>query len=278
MNDTIIPIFLGIIQGLTEFLPVSSSGHLVLLQKLTGIQEPAILFDICVHVGTLLAVLLIFYSDIRDMVIAIIQIPGQILKEKKHIKDLIWNNHHVKTAMLIVVGTIPTGLMGIFFRKQVDVLFGHISLVGGMLMVTGTFLWITRYLTETERSIDQITIRDAILLGIIQGFAIIPGISRSGATISAALFLKINRPLAGRFSFLLSIPSIMGALVLELSKPVGNPIFSYPMIMVASLVSFAVGFFALKILLRVVDQGKLYYFSPYCIAIGGITLITVFFC
>ncbi|MBF0452063.1 MAG: undecaprenyl-diphosphate phosphatase [Candidatus Magnetomorum sp.] len=278
MHETIIPLLLGVVQGLTEFLPVSSSGHLVLLQKLTGIQEPAILFDICLHVGTLMAVILIFYSDIRDMILAIIQLPGQLLKEKKQsLMALIQENKQLKTAFLIIVGTIPTGLMGIFFRKQVDILFGDISLVGMMLIITGIFLGLTRIVPSGGRSIEDITVRDALFLGLIQGFAIIPGISRSGATITAALFLKMDRSLAGRFSFLLSIPSILGALVLELSKPACDPVFSYPMIFAASLVSFAVGFIALKILLRVVDQGKLFYFSPYCIGVGGLTLV-LFFC
>jgi undecaprenyl-diphosphatase len=276
--DIIIPLFLGVIQGLTEFLPVSSSGHLVLLQKLTGIQEPAILFDICVHVGTLLAVLLIFYEDIKDIVISMIQFPGQFYKEKKHAGfNMIWHNKHLKTALLIIVGTIPTGLMGIFLRKQVNILFGNISIVGCMLIITGIFLWITHFIKNTERTIDQITLWEAIFLGIIQGFAIIPGISRSGATITAALLLKMDRQLAGKFSFLLSIPSIMGALVLELSHPAGPPVFSYPIIITASLISFAVGFFALKLLLSVVNQGRLYYFSPYCIGVGGLALSSIFF-
>jgi len=270
MHETIIPLFLGIVQGLTEFLPVSSSGHLVIIQKLTGINSPALLFDICVHVGTLLAVLLFFYKDIMKMIVSICQVPGHIYNSSwQHIKD----DPHMHMVLYIIVGTIPTGLMGIFFRKQADILFGSISLVGVMLMITGCFLLITRFVQSGDKSIKNMTLWDVLFLGFIQGLAIIPGISRSGATITAALLIKIDRPLAGRFSFLLSIPSILGALVLELKEPVGETVFSYPMILIASFVSFVVGYFALRLLLHVVDQGKLYYFSPYCMLIGGLAVL-----
>ena len=271
MYDTIIPLFLGVVQGLTEFLPVSSSGHLVLLQKLTGITEPALLFDICVHVGTLMSVMLIFYPDILAMITAIYQIPGKLRQEESW--QSLKTDPQLRTAFYIIVGTVPTGLMGIFFRKQADLLFGSISLVGVMLILTGLFLLLSRIVKPGNRSIMDMSIWDAIFLGVIQGFAIIPGISRSGATITAALLIKMERPVAGRFSFLLSIPSILGALILELKEPVGTPVFSYPMILMASFIAFAVGYIALRILLRVVDKGRLYYFSPYCLGVGTLALI-----
>ena len=269
MFETILPLFLGIVQGLTEFLPVSSSGHLVLLQKMTGIDSPALLFDICVHVGTLLAVLIFFYKDIWAMILSICQMPRKILDSSwQSAKD----DPQLQMVFYIIVGTIPTGLMGLFFRKQADILFGSISLVGMMLIITGCFLLLTRFVQSGHRSIKDMTVWNALFLGFIQGLAIIPGISRSGATITAALLIKMDRPLAGRFSFLLSIPSILGALILELKEPVGETVFSYPMILMASLVSFAVGYFALRLLLHVVDQGRLYYFSPYCMVLGGMAV------
>jgi undecaprenyl-diphosphatase len=270
MYDMIMPILLGVVQGLTEFLPVSSSGHLVLLQKMTGIDSPALLFDICVHVGTLLAVLLFFYKDIVSMIVSIYQAPGKIFNSSwQSVKD----DPQIKMALFIIVGTIPTGLMGLFFRKQADLLFGSISLVGVMLIITGCFLLLTRFVLPGNKSIRDMTVWEAFFLGFIQGLAIIPGISRSGATITAALLIKLDRPFAGRFSFLLSIPSILGALVLELKEPASDPVFSYPMIFIASIVSFVVGFIALRILLRVVDKGHLYYFSPYCMAVGGLAIL-----
>jgi undecaprenyl-diphosphatase len=274
MYDIIMPLILGVVQGLTEFLPVSSSGHLVLLQKMTGIDSPALLFDICVHVGTLLAVLLFFYKDIVSMIVSICKAPGKIKNSSwQSVKD----DPQMQMVLFIIVGTIPTGLMGLFFRKQADILFGSISLVGGMLIITGCFLLVTRFAQHGNRSIKDMTLWEALFLGFIQGLAIIPGISRSGATITAALLIKMDRPVAGRFSFLLSIPSILGALVLELKEPVGDPVFSYPMIFIASMVSFFVGYIALRILLNVVDKGRLYYFSPYCMAIGGLTILSSIF-
>jgi undecaprenyl-diphosphatase len=269
MDETIIPLLLGIAQGLTEFLPVSSSGHLVLLQKMTGIDSPALLFDICVHVGTLLAVLLFFYKDILSMLMSICQFPSKLRRTSW---ACVKEDQQLQLVFYIIIGTIPTGLMGILFRKQADILFGSISLVGLMLIITGSFLLLTRFVQPGHRSIKDISVWDALFLGFIQGLAIIPGISRSGATITAGLFIKMDRAFAGRFSFLLSIPSILGALVLELKEPVGEAVFSYPMIILASLVSFAVGYFALRLLLHVVDQGRLYYFSPYCMLLGGITV------
>jgi undecaprenyl-diphosphatase len=272
MYENIIPILLGIVQGLTEFLPVSSSGHLVILQKLTGIHAPAMFFDICVHVGTLMAVLLLFYKEIWAMVQSVLALPKNISKGSwQSTKD----DTQLQMAFYIIVGTIPTGLMGIFFRKQADILFGSITLVGVMLIITGCFLLLTRFVQTGNRSIQEMTIWDALFLGFIQGLAIIPGISRSGATITAALLIKMDRPVAGRFSFLLSIPSILGALILELKEPVGTPVFSYPMIFIASFVSFVVGYFALRILLNVVDKGRLYYFTPYCLAIGAAAILLI---
>jgi len=269
MSEIFTPLFLGVVQGLTEFLPVSSSGHLVLLQKMSGIDSHALLFDICVHVGTLLAVLLFFYRDILAMVVSICQIPGKMLNSSwQDIK----NDTELQTVFYIIVGTIPTGLMGIFFRKQADYLFGSMALVGVMLIVTGSFLLLTRFVQPGNRSIKEMTIWDALFLGFIQGLAIIPGISRSGATITAALLIKMDRTLAGRFSFLLSIPSILGALILELTEPVGAPVFSYSMIIFASFVAFVIGYIALRILLAVVDKGRLYFFSPYCLGIGGLAV------
>jgi undecaprenyl-diphosphatase len=274
MYETIMPLILGIVQGLTEFLPVSSSGHLVLLQKMTGINSPALLFDICVHVGTLLAVLLFFYKDIFLMIVSVCQAPGKIFNSSW---QTVKADPQLRMVLFIIVGTIPTGVMGLFFRKQADLLFGNISLVGIMLIITGCFLLITRFAQSGNKSINDMTLWEALFLGFIQGLAIIPGISRSGATITAALLIKMDRPVAGRFSFLLSIPSILGALVLELKEPVGNPVFSYSMIFIASIVSFFVGYFALRVLLNVVDKGRLYYFSPYCMFIGGLAILSGIF-
>jgi len=269
--NTIEAIFLGAIQGLTEFLPVSSSGHLVLFQNLFGLKEPELLFDICLHVGTLAAVLIVFYREILDILTALIQIPGR-LRSAGSIANLLAGDRSLRMALLIVVGSIPTAVIGLLFKEITDRLFGSLTIVGCMLLVTGTLLWLTRAIRSQGRPVEQTTLKDAILIGIVQGLAILPGISRSGSTIATALFLGVNRTVAGRYSFLLSIPAIVGALALSLDTPELHTTIPLGTILAGSVVSAAVGWMALVILLRVVDRGQLHRFAPYCWIVGAITL------
>jgi undecaprenyl-diphosphatase len=273
--NTIEAIVLGIVQGLTEFLPVSSSGHLVLFQNLFGMHEPELLFDICLHVGTLAAVLLVFYREILEILIALVQIPGR-MRSAGGIRNLLAGDASIRMALLIVVGSIPTALIGLLFKEIVDQLFGSLIIVGCMLLVTGTLLWLTRKIRSRGRTIERTTLKDALIIGIVQGLAILPGISRSGATISAALFLGVDRKLAGRYSFLLSIPAIVGALVLSLDTPELHTTIPLGTILAGSFISAVVGWMALVVLLRVVDRGQLHRFAPYCWLVGWVTLIIAY--
>ena len=265
-------IVLGTVQGLTEFLPVSSSGHLVLFQNLFGLKEPELLFDICLHVGTLSAVIIVFYREILDILKALFQFPVR-MKTAGGFTRLCETDASIRMALLIVVGSIPTAVIGLLFKKITDQLFGSITIVGVMLLVTGTILWFTRNIRGDGRPISKTTLKDALLIGIIQGLAILPGISRSGSTISTALFLGIDRKVAGRYSFLLSIPAIIGALLLGLDSPELHTAIPMGTIIVGSVVSALVGWFALVILLRVVDRGQLHRFAPYCWLVGVVTLV-----
>ncbi len=265
-------IVLGTVQGLTEFLPVSSSGHLVLFQNLFGLKEPELLFDICLHVGTLSAVIIVFYREILDILKALFQIPAR-MKTAGGFTRLCETDASIRMALLIVVGSIPTAVIGLLFKKITDQLFGSITIVGVMLLVTGTILWFTRNIRGDGRPIGKTTLKDALLIGIIQGLAILPGISRSGSTISTALFLGIDRKVAGRYSFLLSIPAIIGALLLGLDSPELHTAIPMGTIIVGSVVSALVGWFALVILLKVVDRGQLHRFAPYCWLVGIVTLV-----
>jgi undecaprenyl-diphosphatase len=175
-------------------------------------------------------------------------------------------------ALLIVVGSIPTAVIGLLFKEITDQLFGSIVVVGCMLLVTGTLLWLTRRIRSEGRPIERTGLKDALIVGIVQGLAILPGISRSGSTISVALFLGVDRQLAGRYSFLLSIPAIIGALVLALDTPELQTTIPWSIIVGGSVLSAVVGWLALVILLRVVDRGQLHRFAPYCWAVGVITL------
>lgn len=207
-------IFLGVVQGLTEFLPVSSSGHLVFFQSLMGLKEPPIFFDVMLHIGTLLAVVVYFWTDICE----IAQGLGAVLKRKHK------NLPQVKLFLLIILASIPTGLMGILFKDWFESFFSRPKLVGGMLLITGLVLWLTRFTKKEGKPLGRMGWIDAILIGIAQGFAILPGISRAGATISTGLFCGLDRELSGKFSFLLSIPAILGATLLEFRKIDGKSV------------------------------------------------------
>ena len=265
-------ILLGVIQGLAEFLPVSSSGHLVLMQNLFGFSEPEVLFDISLHIGTLIAVCIVFFSEILSILKALLSLPG-LIKTSGSMKQLYQDNEPVRMATLIVLGSIPTALLGLLFHKVVDQLFGSVWIVGIMLIITGTLLWLTRRFRIKGRPLKGTTIKDALIIGLVQGLAIMPGISRSGSTISVALFMGINREVAGRYSFLLSIPAILGALVLSLGSPAVQTTVSGGMFLMGTLTAGIVGFGALKVLLHLVNRGRLHLFAPYCWLLGIVALI-----
>ena len=269
--NTLEAVILGVVQGLTEFLPVSSSGHLVLFQNLFGLQEPELLFDICLHVGTLVAVLVVFHREILEILTALVQFPGR-LKSAGSIRNLLAGDESIRMALLIVVGSIPTAVIGLLFKEITDQLFGSLTIVGCMLLVTGTLLWLTRRIRSSGRPIRDTTLKNALVIGIVQGLAILPGISRSGSTISTALFLGVDRKVAGRYSFLLSIPAIVGALALSLDTPELHTTIPIGTILAGSVISAVVGWIALVILLRVVDRGQLHRFAPYCWLVGVVTL------
>ena len=268
-------VVLGIVQGLTEFLPVSSSGHLVLFQHLFGLVEPELLFDICVHVGTLAAVLIVFYRDILEMLKTLVRLPELVL-QSGGIRALFTQNPDVRLMAMIVIGCIPTAVLGVIFAKMAEALFGTIWLVGIALLITGTFLWFTRQRKTVGRPIKEMTLKDALIIGLVQGMAIIPGISRSGATISAALYLGVDRELAGRFSFLLAIPAIIGALVLGLDSEAFHTSLPAGTILLGSLAAAVVGYLALVVLLKMVRKGQLYRFAPYCWVVGAVAVMASF--
>ena len=254
-------LFLGVVQGLTEFFPVSSSGHLVFFQSLFGLKDPPIFFDVLLHLGTLLAVVVFF----RDDILKILEAVKEGLTGKKE------SSSGRKLLIWIIVSSIPTGIMGFLFKDWFESVFASPKLVGGMLLVTGMVLWLTRFVRGKERGAGKMNWKDALLIGIGQGVAIIPGISRSGATISTGLFCGLDRELSGKFSFLLSIPAILGATVLEFRK-----IESSSEIVISLLgtgAAFCVGLLALRLLMPVIRQGQLFRFAYYCWAVGLVMII-----
>ncbi len=262
---------LGVVQGLTEFLPVSSSGHLVIGQHLFGLTEPELLFDVSLHIGTLLAVLVVFSKEIGAILQALFRLPG-LAAGAGGWRAAVRKNEPLQTAVLIVAGSVPTAIIGLGFQKVADRLFSSVTMVGLMLLVTGAILWATRGRSQGAKTVSSMTVKDALVIGLLQGLAIVPGISRSGATISAALFLGVQRDTAGRFSFLLSLPAIAGALLLEVTKGAASGV-PVSMLLLGGAVAAVTGWIALVVLLRIVKKGHLHRFAPYCWALGAAVLI-----
>ena len=265
-------ILLGAIQGLTEFLPISSSGHLVLFQHLLGFRQPEILFDICLHVGTLVAICAVFFRDILHILGTLLRLP-QKSRRAGGLANLYRSDENVRMAAMIVFGSIPTALLGLMLHPYADRLFSSVTLVGVMLLVTGSLLWLTRRTAEQGRPVMGLTVKDALLIGLAQGLAILPGISRSGATISTALFAGVDRKTAGRYSFLLSIPAILGALVLEADTAISQTSIPAGVILIGAAAAAGIGYAALRILLFVVNRGKMHRFAPYCWLVGATALL-----
>ena len=267
-------ILLGIIQGLTEFLPVSSSGHLVLLQQLLGLKKAEIFFDVCVHLGTLVAVIIVFRQEIKNIVTALLRLLS-LAGQKDRMLPMIESDPELKMALLIVIGSIPTALLGLAFSGIADRLFASVFIVGLMLMVTGALLWLTHWTTKRIQppGANRLTPKNAFIIGIVQGLAIIPGISRSGSTISIGLLLGIKRELAARYSFLLSIPAIVGAGLLSLKEGLSGTDVIIQIPLAGAVAAALVGYAALRALLHVVKKGGLYVFAPYCWLVGILAII-----
>ncbi len=264
-------VVLGILQGLTEFLPVSSSGHLVLCQNFFGITDPALSFDISLHMGTLAAVAVIFFSDIKAMVISMVNMV-KCIGTKKDLKIMLEQDKDLMLAAMIIAGSVPTALIGLIIQKYSKVFFSSVPLVGFMLIVTGSFLYLTKRFKDNDTGTKKIKCKQALFIGLCQGIAVIPGISRSGSTITAGLFAGVDREMAAKFSFLLSIPAILGAELLSLKDCIGTGFSLDKATFYGTLAAFIVGLAALKILLRIVKTGKLYYFAPYCFVLGIIAI------
>ncbi|MBW2095176.1 MAG: undecaprenyl-diphosphate phosphatase [Deltaproteobacteria bacterium] len=262
-------ILLGIIQGLTEFLPVSSSGHLVIFQNLLGFKEPELLLDTSLHLGTLLAVCIYFRSDLANMLLGTWEF---LFRGRSSDAETKTRKSHAALAWWVLIGTVPTGLIGLFFRHPLENFFGSISLVAVMLLVTGAIVGLTKFLPGRTGKGRPLGYLRSLAIGTAQGLAIIPGISRSGATIACGLSLGLEREMAGRFSFLLSIPAILGAVVLQLKDGDLSSVGLLPLL--CGFVSSAlVGLLALKVLMGMVRKGHLSYFAPYCWALGLLVLL-----
>lgn len=264
-------VILGIVQGLTEFLPISSSGHLVLFQNLLGFEEPQLLLDSALHVGTLVAVCCYFRTDLLRIIRQSCVFIKEVCQGRQRLSN-IRRNPGASLALWIIVGTVPTALIGIIFRSTFERAFGSLTFVGCMLMVTGLILIVSYGLQKKARNARRLGPVSALAVGTAQGLAIIPGISRSGITIVSGISMGLPREEAARFSFLLSIPAILGALVLQLDAEAAGHVGFLPLF-AGFVASGLVGLLALKILMGMVRKGRLAYFAPYCLALGAVALL-----
>jgi undecaprenyl-diphosphatase len=264
-------IVLGIVQGLTEFLPVSSSGHLVLFQHWFGLREPELAFDISVHVGTLAAVLVFFRSDIGAILKAALGFSGRLAAGRAAWRE-ITTDRELRLAWLIVAASLPTAVIGLLFHEIADRLFASVPLVGAALVATGLVLSATRWVPTHRPASADFSTATALAIGVIQGVAIIPGISRSGATIALGLLLGLSRDTAARFSFLISIPAICGAALIA-ARDLAAGGLPLTVTALGTAVSAVVGYAALWMLVYIVRRGQLYLFAPYCAAVGVAALI-----
>lgn len=259
-------VVLGVIQGITEFLPVSSSGHLALMQHFLGLREPHVFFDVMLHLGTLGAVIIVYKQSIRELAGASLSAIASSQFYRRPIFT-INGSTDLKLIWFILIGSVPTGVIAIAFKQQLEALFVKPTIVAVMLMTTGVILQLPRLRRSTVQEDCRLRFWHSPLIGIAQGLAITPGISRSGATISMALLLGISAKKAARFSFLLSIPAILGAVLLKI-KDVASISVDTTAVVVGTLTSFLVGYIALRVLLSVLDRGKFSGFSYYCFALG----------
>jgi len=248
-------LLLGLIQGLTEFLPVSSSGHLVIAQDLIGFQGPGIVFDILLHGATLGAVVLYFWRDIVALLASLV--PGGDAARRR-------------VVGLIVLATIPTGVLGLTIDHYLSGLFESAHFAAAMLLVTGLILLVAEQARVGAGTMEQVSAGQAVVLGVAQGIAVLPGISRSGSTIATGLMLGMDTQAAARFSFLMSIPAILAAVALHARDLASNAAASNSLLPMAAGagVAFVSGLGAIHLLLKLLARRRLWPFSVYCWAVA----------
>ena len=266
-------IVLGVLQGITEFLPVSSSGHLVLVQHFLGIKESQVFFDVMLHFGTLGAVIIVYYQLIGSLVRTGFATLFQA-DFYRYPRLTISNSPNLRLIWFLLLGSIPTGLIALLFKDSFEAIFGKPMVVAGMLIITGLILQLSRLGQRRRQTETPLRAWHTPLVGIVQGLAIIPGISRSGSTISISLLLGLSPQVAAQYSFLLSIPAILGAVILKL-KDVGEITIAPTVIVAGILTSFIVGYIALRFLLAMLNRGKFSIFSYYCFALGIVAAVSI---
>ena len=266
-------IILGLVQGLAEFLPISSSGHLALLQYFFGIEGDSVLiFTVLLHLGTLIAVFIIYRKDIWELIKELIALFKDVFTGKGFRLNA---NPTRRLGVMIIVATIPTAVIGLLFNDIFESFYTTLLPIGIGLLITGTLLWTAQRLAASRKDVMTMNYRNAIFIGVMQGIAITPGISRSGSTLFGGLITQLDRAFAVKFAFLISIPSILGSFLLELPDAIEMGVSGAPWgpILVGMLVSAVSGYAAIKLMIRLVTNQKLTVFSFYTWALGAFVVI-----
>lgn len=271
-------IVLGLVQGLSEFLPISSSGHLALLQNLFEINEDKVIFfAVLLHIGTLVSIFVVYHKDIYALIKELFLLFKDIFTGKGF---RIEERPIRKLGIMIIVSSIPTAIMGLLFSDYIDKIFGSLTVIAVCWIITGFILLFSEKLKNNKKEIEGMKYRNAIFIGICQGLAIMPGISRSGSTIVGSLVTGLKREFAVEFAFLISIPAILGSAILEFPKAIKagiEPSTIGPMI-VGFLVAAISGYFAITTMIKIVSKHKMRYFSYYVWIIGlGTFIYSIFF-
>jgi undecaprenyl-diphosphatase len=258
-------VVLGLVQGVTEFVPVSSSGHLVLVPWLLGWEAPGLLFDTVVHWGTLIAVVAFFWRDWLRMTSAWV----------RGLARWDWREADARLMWLLILGSFPAALLGYLFDDFFEALFGKPMWASAFLLVTACILVLSEWLGSRHRSLREMGWIDAVLIGLAQAMAIAPGISRSGATIGSGLLLGLGRQDAARFSFLLSTPVIFGAGLFQLTQAAHEQTIAenWPGLLVGFFVAGAAGYLSVRFMLRYLQRRRLYLFALYCVWVGMSCLV-----
>lgn len=260
-NDYISPFFLAILQGITEFLPVSSSGHLVLLDEILPLDS-GMLFDLVLHLATLMSVVVFYWKDIKSIFLGCIHEFGKVEERP-----------NLKFVGFLLVATVITGVIGIALKDYVEHQLRNVMIVGALLIVNSLILLASRKQGLFKLSEGKLNLKTALLIGLAQGVAVLPGISRSGSTITTALLVGIESKECAKISFLLSIPAILGAFIFKIPEMKNLQIVNLGVVLAAAVVASIVGYFCLKLLNNMLKKANFYLFAPYCFVVGLLALI-----
>ncbi|OED30812.1 undecaprenyl-diphosphate phosphatase [Methanosphaera sp. WGK6] len=271
MLDIISAIILGAVQGISEFLPISSSGHLVIIPHLLGV-ETGLAFDTILHIGTLVAIFTFFWNDIVNIIKGFIISLINLTEGKDKFIEGLQKVPEERFAWLIIIATIPTGIMGVLFKDAIETIFRGTVFVGIFLIITGLILYYSERHSSGNITEKNMSFKQAIIIGICQGFAVLPGISRSGSTIASGLCLGLNREYAARYSFLLSLPSVIGAGLIQV-KDIATIDASITVLIAGFVSSVIFGYLSIKLLMKMIEGWSLDVFAYYCWIVGALTTI-----